>query len=181
MKLVLLDRDGVINVSPGASYVMSPAEMTLIEGADKAIALLNKAHIKVAVITNQSIIGQGKLSLEELDQIHNHLSSLLKKEGAWVDKIFFCPDPPHAPTHRRKPNSGMIHEALDFFQADASDTPFIGDALTDLEAAFKAGCQRHLVRTGHGRDVEANGIPSELLPVMIHSDLYAAVKYLLGQ
>ncbi|MBS0185191.1 MAG: HAD-IIIA family hydrolase [Proteobacteria bacterium] len=179
MKLVLLDRDGVINVSPGKSYVMSPSEMKLIKGAGNAIACLNKAQIKVAIITNQSIVGQGSLTLQDLDQIHEHLFLLLKKENASIDKIFFCPDAPYAPTHRRKPNPGMIHEALDFFKAEAQDTPFIGDSLTDLEAAFKAGCPRHLVRTGHGKEVEKKGIPIEYLPVIVHADLEAAVKYLL--
>ncbi len=181
MKLVLLDRDGVVNVSPGKSYVMSRSAMTLIDGAGKAISRLNEAQIKVVLITNQSIVGQGGLSLQELDQIHDHLIYLLKQEGAWVDKIFFCPDPPHAPTHRRKPNPGMIHEALAFFKAEADDTPFIGDSLTDLEAAFKAGCPRHLVRTGHGADVENHGIPEEFLPVIVHDDLEGAVNNFLEQ
>jgi len=179
MKLVLLDRDGVINVSPGKSYVMSPSEMKLIEGAGNAISRLNEAQIKVAIITNQSIVGQGGLSLQNLDKIHDHLKSLLKRENAFIDKIFFCPDSPCTPTYRRKPNPGMIHEALNFFKAEAQKTPFIGDSLTDLEAAFKAGCPRHLVRTGHGKEVEKQGIPIKYLPVIVHSDLEAAVKYLI--
>ncbi|OYX69114.1 MAG: hypothetical protein B7Y79_00125 [Rhodospirillales bacterium 35-44-4] len=73
----------------------------------------------------------------------------------------------------------MLHEALEFFKAEASDTPFIGDSLTDLEAAFKAGCPRHLVRTGHGADVERREIPKELGPVIVHDDLEGAVDYLL--
>ena len=179
MKLVLLDRDGVINVSPGKSYVMSPQEFILNEGAGMAISLLNKSSIKVAIVTNQSIVGQGGLSINDLHLIHDHLADLLKPYGAWVDKIFFCPDPPHAPTHRRKPNPGMLEEALEFFKADPKTTPLIGDSLTDLEAAFKAGCPRHLVRTGHGSKTEAQGIPSELYPVIIHDNLLDAVTFLL--
>lgn len=179
MKLILLDRDGVINVSPGKSYVMCPEEFILYKGAGEAIALLNKALIKVAIVTNQSIVGQGGLHINDLHRIHDHLDHLLKPFGAWIDKIFFCPDPPHAPTHRRKPNPGMLEEALMFFKADPASTPLIGDSLTDLIAAQKAGCPRHLVLTGHGSAVLSQGIPSELLPVMIHDNLLAAVSSLL--
>lgn len=181
MRLILLDRDGVINVSPGKSYVMSPQELTLIEGTGQAISLLNKAHIKVAIITNQSIVGQGGLDIKDLHQIHDHLMDLLKPFNAWVDKIFFCPDPPDAPTPRRKPNPGMLEEALHFFKATPSSTPMVGDSLTDLIAAKKAGCPRHLVRTGHGSDVISQGIPPELLPVKIHNDLLDAVTFLLSK
>lgn len=179
MKLVLLDRDGVINFSPGKSYVMSPSEMILLPQAGEAISKLNKQGIKVAVITNQSIIGQGDLSLQELDEIHAHLQNLLEKENAWIDKIFFCPDSPQAPTYRRKPNPGMLLEALEFFDAIPSETPFVGDALSDLEAAFKAGCPRHLVRTGHGLLTEQTEEIKDFSPVTIHEDLSSAVQHLL--
>ena len=179
MKLVLLDRDGVINVSPGKSYITSPHDLSLIDGAGEAISLLNKAHIKTAIITNQSIVGQGGITLVQLNEIHRYLSALLKKEGAYIDHIFFCTDAPHQPTFRRKPNPGMIQEALAYFDALPHKTPLIGDALVDLEAAFKGGCPRHLVRTGHGKRVEEQGIPHELLPVHIHNDLLSAVHFLL--
>lgn len=179
MKLVLLDRDGVINESPGPGYVTSPSQLILIKGSAQAIARLNKADIKVAVITNQSIVGQGGLLTEELTAIHDHLSLLLEKEKAFIDKFYICTDPPWAPTHRRKPNPGMLAEALYDFNVLPAHTPFIGDSLSDLEAAYAQGCLPYLVRTGHGSHVEYQGIPSHLSGTPIHDNLDQSVTHYL--
>jgi len=180
VRLVLLDRDGVLNVDRPDS-VKNPGELVLIPGASQAVARLNAAGVKVAVCTNQSIVGRGTISRDMLERIHEELRSMLARDGARLDAIFDCTDAPGMPSTRRKPEPGMLREALQRFAAAAGDTPMIGDALRDLEAAQRAGCRRVLVRTGKGAKTQAAGIPETLLPVAVHSDLQAAVQaYLAG-
>lgn len=179
MRLVLLDRDGVLNEET-PNYVKHPGELRLIPGSAHAVARLNRAGIKVAVCTNQSAVGRGIIDAAMLDRIHERLAEDLAREGARLDVIFACTDPPWEATRRRKPGPGMLEEALRRYGATPADTPMIGDHLRDLEAAAAAGCARHLVRTGHGAKAQAEGIPPALLPVRVHEDLAAAITALLG-
>lgn len=153
-ELVLLDRDGVINENrPDA--VKSPSELRLIAGSAAAIARLNRAGIGVAIVTNQSVVGRGIISLAELDAIHKHLADALWCEAqARIDRIYFAPDAPDAASSRRKPRPGMLFEALADFQVDPLNSVMIGDNMTDFEAAYEAGCHFHLVRTGNGQGHE---------------------------
>ncbi len=174
MNLVLLDRDGVINVDTPEG-ITSPEQLQLIEGSAQAIARLNKAGIKVAVITNQSVVGKGLISEAQLHDIHDYLMLLLAQQGAQLDGIYWCADHPDSPTNRRKPAAGMLLEALSDFGAESAYTPMVGDALRDLQAAQSAGCEAHLVRTGKGKKTEkilqAEGISN----VQTHDDLAAFV------
>lgn len=180
VRLVLLDRDGTINVDRPES-VRTPAELALIPGAAAAIARLNGAGVVVAVVTNQSIVGRGVVAQDMLDRIHEELRDRLAREaGARLDALYVCVDPPDRAGERRKPNPGMLREALRRFGAEASETPMIGDDLRDLQAAKAAGCPRFLVRTGKGAATQAAGVPAELLPVAVHADLAAAVAAYLG-
>lgn len=179
MKLVLLDRDGVLNVDR-ADYVKNPGELAMLPGAAAAVARLNAAGLLVAVCTNQSPIGRGIFDEAMLARIHDRLRDELARAGARLDAIFHCPDAPGAPSRCRKPAPGMLVDALARFGAVAADTPFVGDSLRDLEAAAALGCPRHLVRTGHGAKIQAAGIPAEVLPVRVHEDLSAAVDVILG-
>jgi D-glycero-D-manno-heptose 1,7-bisphosphate phosphatase len=179
-KLALLDRDGVLNEESSA-YIKSPAELTMIPGSARAVARLNRAGIKVAVCTNQSVVGRGIISVDTLELVHAQLRRALAAEGAYLDAIFVCTDHPDRPTSRRKPGPGMLEEALLMFDADPESTPMVGDNLRDLEAAAAVGCPRHLVRTGHGTTVDVAGLPQLLLPVGVHADLAAAVAVLLGR
>jgi D-glycero-D-manno-heptose 1,7-bisphosphate phosphatase len=177
--LVLLDRDGVINVDRPDS-VKTLDELVLIPGSVAAIARLNTAGIKVAVVTNQSVVGRGVIPLRQLDVIHERLAEMLARDGARLDALYVCTDPPGAPSQRRKPRPGMLIEALRRFGARPDETPMIGDDMRDLEAAHAAGCPRVLVRTGKGAAAQAAGIPASLLPVAVHADLAAAVDALLA-
>jgi D-glycero-D-manno-heptose 1,7-bisphosphate phosphatase len=178
-RLVLIDRDGVLNVDR-ADYVRNPGELVMLPGAAAAVARLNEANVRVAVCTNQGVVGRGLIGQDMLDRIHEELRMRLAREGARLDAIFECTDHPDAPTPRRKPEPGMLREALQRFGAEAAVTPMIGDALRDLQAAYKAGCKRVLVRTGQGAAAQAAGIPPGLLPVAVHADLAAAVDAYLG-
>lgn len=179
-RLALLDRDGVINVDRQDS-VKSLDELALIAGSAAAIARLNAADIKVAVVTNQSVVGRGVIPMRQLEAIHQRLAEMLARDGARIDALFVCTDPPGAPSQRRKPRPGMLIEAMQRFRAQPERTPMIGDDLRDLEAAHAAGCPRVLVRTGKGAATQAAGIPAALLPVAVHADLAAAVDAFLAQ
>ena len=180
MALVLLDRDGVLNEDRPDS-VKTPDELALLPGAAQAVARLNRAGRRVVVVTNQSIVGRGRIDQTMLARIHDRLRAELAREGAHLDAILVAPDAPETAGERRKPGAGMLHEALRRYRSEASETPMIGDALGDLEAAAAAGCKRILVRTGKGRATQAAGLPAHVLPVAVHDDLPAAVSALLDE
>lgn len=178
--LVLLDRDGVLNADR-PDYVKSPDELRMLPGAAAAVARLNAAGHRVAVCTNQSCIGRGLLDEAGLARIHARLRAELAGAGAWLDALFHAPDAPWAATERRKPNPGMLREAMAHLRREREPVLFIGDSLTDLQAAHAAGCARILVRSGHGAAVEAAGLPPGLLPVPVFDDLARAVDALLSE
>lgn len=177
-RLVLLDRDGVLNIDRQTG-VRHPDELEMVPGAAAAVARLNAAGIAVAVVTNQSVLGRHVIDAAMLERIHAKLRVELAAAGAHLDAMHVCPDAPDAPTDRRKPAPGMLLEALAEFGAAPADTPMIGDALRDLQAAAAAGCPRILVRTGKGRETVAAGLPDSLQPVTVRDDLADAVAALL--
>lgn len=179
MALVLLDRDGVLNEDLPQS-VRAPEELVMIPKAAAAVARLNRAGIRVAVCTNQSVVGRGIIDEPMLESIHRKLEALLAADGAHLDAVYVAPDAPDRATARRKPGPGMLEEALARFAADPAATPMIGDSLRDLEAAVAARCQRHLVLTGKGRETARADLPATLDPVTIHEDLWHAVDHLLA-
>lgn len=176
--LVMLDRDGVINIDRPTS-VKSWEEFTFIPSAAEAIGLLNQAKIPVAIITNQAVVGRNQLSLAGLRAIHAEMEKSLEEKGAHIDHIFFCTDTTIEPYYRRKPAPGMLLEALRYFNARPAYSYMIGDALRDLEAAYHAECHRILVRTGKGIKTEEEGLPNFLNPVSIYDNLMTAIKALL--
>lgn len=174
--LVILDRDGVINVDRAES-VRSPHEFLLLPGVADAIALLNAEKVPVVIATNQAVVGRGDLSLGGLDAIHAHMAHLLNKAGAHIDHIFYCTDVDGLTSNRRKPAPGMLFEAMDRYDVSPNRTVMIGDAMRDFDAAHCAGCDFYLVRTGHGEHTEKelkNKLLSKTL-VGIADDLRGAV------
>lgn len=175
-RLVLLDRDGVLNVDRPES-VRHPDALEMIPGAAAAVARLNHAGIATALVTNQAVVGRGEVAPAMLEKILAKLRSLLLAAGAHLDAEFVCTDAVASP--RRKPAPGMLLEAMDRFGAAAHETTMIGDALRDLEAAAAAGCPRILVLTGKGAET-ARDLPDRVRPVAIRADLAAAVEAILG-
>jgi D-glycero-D-manno-heptose 1,7-bisphosphate phosphatase len=177
MKLVLLDRDGVINVDRPNS-VKSKEEFILIPNVIPAIRRLNDVKIPVGIVTNQAVVGRGEISEDILNEIHGYMNDLLRREGAFVDKIYVCTssDPLHP---HRKPNPGLLLEALQDFQVPPEQAVLIGDDLRDLQAARAINCPRILVRTGKGEKVLAEGLPEDVSPVYIVKDLGEAVTFIL--
>jgi D-glycero-D-manno-heptose 1,7-bisphosphate phosphatase len=173
--LVLLDRDGVINEDT-AQGVTSLQEFHFLPRALEAIAMLTRAGFSIAVCTNQSAVGKGLLTMEGLEEIHRVMCNKVTKAGGRIDKIYSATEHPDLPSTRRKPAPGMLQEALQEFHADAAHTPFVGDALRDMEAAAALGCPRILTRTGKGAALEASGIQEHVAPLTVCDDLYAAAE-----
>jgi D-glycero-D-manno-heptose 1,7-bisphosphate phosphatase len=179
MRLVLLDRDGVLNVDR-PDWVKSPGELVMLPGAALAVARLNRAGLLVAVCSNQAVVGRGVIDVAVLARIHEKLTAELARAGARLDALTCCTDPPGSGSRMRKPAPGMLLDAMRRFRARGDETAMIGDSLKDLEAAAAAGCRRILVRSGQGRKTQAAGLPPHVLPVAVREDLPDAVTALLG-
>lgn len=176
-KLVILDRDGVINRHRHDS-VKSPEEFMFLPGAAEAIARLNRAGLKTAIATNQSIVGKGIITEKELTRIHAKMRDELAVKGAVIDLILFAPDAPEKATNRRKPGPGMLKEAMVHFGVSAQETLFIGDNWIDYEAAQNASCAFGLVLTGLGQETKEK-LKNKAEPIFICQDLADAVDRLL--
>ena len=156
-KLIILDRDGVIN-HDSDDYIKSPEEWEPIEGSLEAIAQLNKAGFTVAVATNQSGIGRGYYSLETLKEMHQKMQDLLANVGGRIDYIAFCPHAPDEGCTCRKPKPGMLLEIANYFSVKPESVVFVGDTATDRQAAFAAKMKFVLVKTGKGEQAFANDL-----------------------
>ena len=177
MKLVILDRDGVIN-EDSDEYIKSVDEFVPLPGSLAAIARLNRAGYTVAVATNQSGIGRGMFDHATLDTMHEKLRRLLAEEGGRVDHIFYCPHSPEDACDCRKPLPGLMRQIAEHYGVSLQGVPVIGDSLRDLEAARAVGAQPILVRTGKGERTLAAGKGLEGVPV--YADLAAAVDDLVS-
>lgn len=176
MKLVILDRDGVIN-HDSAAYIKSPEEWKPIPGSLEAIALLNQAGYRVLVATNQSGIGRGLFDMATLNAIHDKMHRALSLVGGRVDGIFYCPHAQDAGCACRKPRPGLLDEIARRFGVSLEGVPFIGDSLRDLQAGAAVGAQPVLVLTGKGKKTRKDGNLPE--GTVIHADLAEAVRSLL--
>lgn len=153
MKIVILDRDGVIN-EDSPDYVKSVAEWQPIPGSLEAIARLCQAGYRVFVASNQSGLGQGLFDYDAFCAMNDRLQQLLAELGGRIDGFFFAPDHPDRPTVHRKPGAGMLLDLAKRLGLSLEGVPSVGDSLRDLEAARAAGARPVLVRTGKGRDTE---------------------------
>jgi D-glycero-D-manno-heptose 1,7-bisphosphate phosphatase len=178
MKLIILDRDGVINVD-SALYIKSPAEWKPIEGSLEAIARLNQSGYRVVVATNQSGIGRGLFDMDTLNAMHEKMHKSLAALGGKIDAIFYCPHTADDQCACRKPKPGMFKRIAEVYNQDLTGVPAIGDSLRDLQAAHAMGCKTLLVRTGKGEKTEAEGnLPDG---TTVYANLASAVDALLGK
>lgn len=178
MKLVILDRDGVINQDSDA-YIKSPEEWIPIPGSPEAIARLKGAGYTVVVATNQSGVARGYYDLETLEGIHRKMEQTLKAAGGSVDGIFFCPHGPDDGCDCRKPKAGLLRQIEAAFGLDLRDVPVIGDSLRDLQSAEAVGARGILVLTGKGNKTARDPGLDPAVPV--YDDLAQAVDALLKE
>ena len=176
MRLIILDRDGVIN-EDSPDYIKSPEEWQPIPGSLEAIAQLNRAGYRVVVVTNQSAIGRGLLDLNTLCRIHDKMAHALADIGGFIEAVFFCPHRPEDNCECRKPKPGLLKDVASRLDTDLTDVPAIGDSLRDLQAAAAVGAKAILVRTGKG-EATREAIQGKM-DVPVYRDLAEAVDQLL--
>ncbi|KAA0078983.1 D-glycero-beta-D-manno-heptose 1,7-bisphosphate 7-phosphatase [Trinickia soli] len=178
-KLVILDRDGVVNVDSDA-FVKSPDEWVAIPGSLEAIARLNQAGYRVVIASNQSGIGRGLFDMATLNAMHEKMHRAAAAVGGRIDAVFFCPHTAEDQCECRKPKPGLLQMIIERFEVDPAVTPVVGDALRDLQAGAALGFPTHLVLTGKGRKtLAAGGLPAG---TKVHDDLKAfALTFLASQ
>jgi len=155
MKLIILDRDGVIN-RDSTDYIKSADEWIPEPDSIDAIASLSHAGYTVTVACNQAAIARGILDISDLNAIHEKMHRLVNQAGGHIDGIFFCPHSPADQCNCRKPLPGLLFQIARRFSVSLENVPFIGDSQSDIEAASLAGAKPILVRTGKGKQTEQN-------------------------
>ncbi|MCW5624847.1 MAG: D-glycero-beta-D-manno-heptose 1,7-bisphosphate 7-phosphatase [Burkholderiales bacterium] len=175
-KLIVLDRDGVINVDSD-QFIKRPEEWHAIPGSLDAIARLSKSGYRVVVATNQSGIGRGLFDMATLNAIHDKMMRLVHQAGGRIDAIFYCPCASDSGCDCRKPKPGMFEEIAQRYGVDLTGAPSVGDSLRDLQAAHAVGAQPLLVLTGKGpKTLATGGLPPG---TKVHADLAAVVNSLI--
>lgn len=168
-KLIILDRDGVINEDSDA-YIKHPDEWLPLPGSAEAIARLNHAGYRVVVATNQSGLARGYFNDATLQAIHRRMTDHLRAADAHLDGLYICPHGPDNGCDCRKPASGLIDQIVADY-GDVTGVPMVGDSLRDLQAGHARGCHPVLVLTGKGRRTLEQGLPENLGPVAVYDSL----------
>ena len=178
---IFLDRDGVI-IENRADYVRSWNDVSIFPEALKALKILSSTNLPLFVITNQSAIGRGIISLEEAHSINLQLLSIIKSAGGRIDDVFLCPHAPNDHCSCRKPQPGLLFLAAQKHKIDLQKSFLIGDALTDLEAGQSAGIAHlGLVLTGRGKSQSILPQAQRLKPFYIFKDLQNAANFFISK
>jgi D-glycero-D-manno-heptose 1,7-bisphosphate phosphatase len=186
-RAVFLDRDGTINEEVG--YVNHIERFHLLPRVGQAIRLLNQHGWKAVVITNQSGVARGYFPESLVHEIHQRMKELLKKEGAHLDGIYYCPHHPDVgvPPYRqrcrcRKPATGLVEEAVKELNLDTSASYVVGDRGMDIEFGHQVGAKGILVLTGYGKgEWEYSSNQWKVKPDYVADDLFGAVEWILRQ
>lgn len=149
MKLIVLDRDGVIN-EDSDQFIKNENEWVALPGSIEAIAALSLNGFKVYIATNQSGLGRGLFTESDLEAMHDKLRRLVAKHGGSIAGIFYCPHKPDEGCDCRKPQPGLLMQIQDCAHHSLVGAPMIGDSLRDLDAGMAVGCTPILVKTGKG-------------------------------
>ncbi len=185
-RAVFLDRDGVICREEG--YMSDPRTLQLLPGADDAIRFFNECGITTVVVTNQSGVARGFFTEESIGIINSSMKELLRGRGAHLDGIYYCPHHPEGiiATYRkvcdcRKPATGLLRRAANDFNIDLSRSYLVGDKLSDMECARRAGSKGILVLTGYGAAEyrRIDGTPG-MNPAFVASDLLEAARWVIN-
>jgi len=179
MRLVILDRDGVIN-EDSSDYVKTPEQWVPIPGSLEAIARLCRSEYRVVVITNQSGVGRGLYTVDTMNKINARMFELLRQKGGEIDALLFCPHVPDAGCECRKPKPGLFYELARRLKVNLTAVPAVGDSSRDLDAAIAADAQPVLVRTGKGAETAAaiaRGEYERFKDVPVYDDLASFVDH----
>ena len=179
MKIVVLDRDGVIN-KDSDDYIKTPDEWIPIEGSLQAIARLNHAGYRVYIATNQSGLGRGLFTIETLHAIHQKMVSEIQAQGGHIEAILFCPHTPEDHCDCRKPKTGLLLDIARRANQSLKGVPVIGDSFRDLEAAWAVEAAPILVKTGKG-ELTLSKHRKALENIPIFDNLGSAVDKLINQ
>lgn len=179
MRLIILDRDGVIN-QDSTKFVKSADEIIMLENSLEAIANLTQIGYKIVICTNQSGLGRGLFDMAALNDMHEKIHRLVRQNGGEIAAIFMCPHTPDDNCSCRKPKTGMILSICERFSIDdISQIIMVGDSERDLQAIHSAGGIPFLVKTGNGKKTLAKGkIPPN---TMVFEDLLAVSEYLINK
>jgi D-glycero-D-manno-heptose 1,7-bisphosphate phosphatase len=176
MRLIVLDRDGVIN-EDSDEFIKSAEEWIPLPGSIEAIARLSQAGWKVAVATNQSGLARGLFDTSTLESMHTKLKHLVIEQGGQVDLIVYCPHGPDDGCDCRKPNPGLFMQiAQHYGMSMLTGIPVVGDTRRDLTAGIALGCTPYLVKTGKGERTLQKPLPEG---TQVFADLAAVVQHLL--
>jgi D-glycero-D-manno-heptose 1,7-bisphosphate phosphatase len=175
-RAVFLDRDGTLIVEK--NYLSKIEEVEFIPGTGKALAKLKKKGFLLILITNQSGVGRGFFTMEDVQRVHRHIVGALQQEGATLDGIYICPHQPEDNCECRKPKTKLIRDAAEKFQIDPKQSFMVGDRELDVQLGHNAGCRSVLVRTGYGEKVIAGNLAN---PDFTAADVPAATEWILKQ
>lgn len=176
MNLLILDRDGVIN-QDSDDYIKSSNEWIPIDGSLDAISRLTYAGYRIVVVSNQSGLGYGLLTIDDLNRIHKKMLREVTNRGGVIEAIFFCPHSPADNCYCRKPSPGLFDQIAYRLNGDLKSVPYIGDKYSDIEVARRVGARPFLVRTGYGQHcIEEHGTPDD---VTVCADLAEAAEILI--
>ncbi len=178
MKIIILDRDGVINYDSDL-FIKSPNQWEPLPGSLEAIARLTHAGYHVLVATNQSGVGRGLFDIETLNRIHEKMHRMTVAVGGTIDAVFFCTAVDDADPYR-KPNPGMLEDIGRRLKISLQGVPAVGDSQRDIQAAWTVGARPILVRTGKGERTLAS-MPELGEKVLVCDDLEAATEIILTQ
>lgn len=176
-KLIVLDRDGVINADSD-DYIKSADEWQALPGSLEAIARLGRGGYEVVIATNQSGIGRGLLSAATLESIHARMHQEVETAGGRIAKVYVCPHHPDDGCGCRKPKPGLLEQIAADFETRLDGVPFVGDKVSDVEAAVAAGARPIFVQTSN-RKADLQRL--QQLGAEVHRDLASAVDALLAE
>jgi len=174
---LFLDRDGVLVVEK--DYLADPAQLALVPGAAAALRAARSAGFLLVGVSNQSGLGRGRFTAADFAAVMHRFVAALAAEGCALDAFFYCPHAPADGCRCRKPEPGLLEEAAEIFAWDTGRSWLVGDKVSDVDLALRAGLRPALVRTGHGREEEAR--LGDRADVLVADDLRAVVAAILGE
>lgn len=179
IRAVFLDRDGTLIAEK--NYLCKPEDVSVFPGAGAALKKLQDAGYKLFIVSNQSGVGRGYFTLDDVEKVNRRVCDDFARDGVRFEKIYIAPEAPDQPSRGRKPSPQFLFDARDEFGIDLSQSYVIGDKLIDLECGWNAGTRKSLlVRTGYGAELERKS-PEKLQTAVVVDGLAQAAEWILAQ